>query len=642
MMAKAAASPILQLIHRVVEDPLVQDLPDQNLLQRFHSQHDEAAFHTLLRRHGPMVLDVCRGILGDGPNAEDAFQATFLVLAQKAGSIRKKASLGSWLHGVAYRTALKARAKPAVQQKHEARAPQRQPSEADDLSWREVRQVLHEELGGIPQRYREPLVVCYLEGATQQRAAARLGLAERTLRDRLKRGRELLRVRLVRRGLGPAAMLAVAAWPAVAVAAGVRAVLVDSTVKAAASVAAGAAASAVSAEVAALTQGVLRTMFLRNLKVTVVGVLVPALLLVAGVLIPGLCALPQTSLAEQAAVNQQEPPAPALPDARAPAPKSQTKGSDKILFYRVGRLTLIDPDGKNAKPVSAEGEKSYPLAARLSPDGKNLAIFQIREAAMAQVGTDIVRTPKVSLKLIVQGTDEKGSGTDLGVSCRTCAWSPDGVQIAYTEVLVDGTGKPLAKGRHWVENVKTREKSLLKFPGAHTLLDWSRDGALFLTTDLNFAAAPGKLPTGRLFLMNRDGTQRKVLTREEPGGLGGPFARLSPDGKRVLYVRTIPPRDDNAKPMPELVVLDIENGKASRVADTPLKAFVLGICWSPDGKRIAYTWQERHEGNPDDLIGKETESQLVVCNPDGKNRKTIVTEKARGQWITTLGQVDWR
>src|SRR4029434_8486304 len=105
------------------EDPQVRELPDRDLLQRFHSQQDQAAFHTLLRRHGPMVLDVCRGVLGDGPDAEDAFQATFLVLAQKAGSIRKGASLGSWLHGVAHRTALKAWARSAARHKHEVRAP---------------------------------------------------------------------------------------------------------------------------------------------------------------------------------------------------------------------------------------------------------------------------------------------------------------------------------------------------------------------------------------------------------------------------------------------------------------------------------------------------------------------------------------
>jgi RNA polymerase sigma factor (sigma-70 family) len=282
MMAKTANSPIMQLIRRVVEDPKVRELPDRDLLQRFHAQQNQAAFHTLLRRYGPMVLDVCRGVLGDCSDAEDAFQATFLVLAHKAGSIRKATALGSWLHGVARRTALKARLQSAVRQKHEARATQRQASEADDLSWREVRQVVYEELGGIPERYREALVLCYLEGATQQRAAARLGLAERTVRERLEHGRELLRLRLVRRGLGPAAILTVAAWPTAAVSGAVPAVLVDSTVRAAAVVAAGgAAASVVSPEVAALAQGVLKMMLCSKLNVAAaaLAVAVPCLFL---------------------------------------------------------------------------------------------------------------------------------------------------------------------------------------------------------------------------------------------------------------------------------------------------------------------------------------------------------------------------
>src|SRR5262249_45361336 len=119
VMARAAASPIRQLLRRVVEDPGVRELPDRDLLERFGAHHDEAAFHTLLRRHGPRVLDVCRGVLGNRPDADDASQPPFLVLAQKCGSIRKGSSLGSWLHGVARRTALKARARSAARQKHE-------------------------------------------------------------------------------------------------------------------------------------------------------------------------------------------------------------------------------------------------------------------------------------------------------------------------------------------------------------------------------------------------------------------------------------------------------------------------------------------------------------------------------------------
>src|SRR5579862_7292025 len=165
-MAKAAFNPILQLIRRVVEDERVRQLSDQVLLKQFTEHGDEAAFGTMLYRHGPMVLDVCRSVLNNEADAEDAFQATFLILARKAASIRKTTSVGSWLHGVALRTALKARAKSATREKNEACAPQRQVSDLDDLAWREVQQVLHEELIGLAERYRDPLVAYYLEGKT--------------------------------------------------------------------------------------------------------------------------------------------------------------------------------------------------------------------------------------------------------------------------------------------------------------------------------------------------------------------------------------------------------------------------------------------------------------------------------------------
>src|SRR5262245_6033274 len=106
MMAKAVSSPILQLLRRLVEEEGVRQLSDQHLLQQFREHRDEAAFGTLLRRHGQMVLDVCRGVLSNEADAEEAFQATFLILARKASSIRKTESVGSWLHGVAYRTSL--------------------------------------------------------------------------------------------------------------------------------------------------------------------------------------------------------------------------------------------------------------------------------------------------------------------------------------------------------------------------------------------------------------------------------------------------------------------------------------------------------------------------------------------------------
>jgi cytochrome c peroxidase len=270
-MAQAARKPILQLIRRLLEDESVRQLSDQHLLQQFSDHRDEAAFGTLLRRHGPMVFDVCRGVLSNEADAEDAFQASFLILARKAVSIRKKESVGSWLHGVAYRTALKARAQSATRHKNEARAPARTIAEPDNLTWREAQQILHEELTGLAERYRVPLVACYLEGKTQDQAAAQLRLAKSTLKERLERGRSLLRARLVRRGLGPGAVLLATAWPSATASACLAATLVSSTIKAATLYAAGEVVSGViSANVAALTEGVLSSMSLTKTKIKAV------------------------------------------------------------------------------------------------------------------------------------------------------------------------------------------------------------------------------------------------------------------------------------------------------------------------------------------------------------------------------------
>src|SRR5262249_8569229 len=138
-------------------------------------RRDETDFQVLVSRHGPMVLDVCRAVLGNETDAEDAFQATFLILARKARSIRKATLLASWLHGVAYRMALQARTEFARQRKHESRVVMPQ-AVSEDATWREVQAVVHEELNRLSERYRAPLVLCYLQGLTQDAAADCLGL----------------------------------------------------------------------------------------------------------------------------------------------------------------------------------------------------------------------------------------------------------------------------------------------------------------------------------------------------------------------------------------------------------------------------------------------------------------------------------
>jgi RNA polymerase sigma factor (sigma-70 family) len=235
---------------------------DRLLLERFVTEGDEAAFEVLLARHGPMVLDVCRRVLQDQQTVEDAFQATFLVLIRKAGSIRQSEVLGNWLYGVAYRTAARARVEAAKRRDRESRACVR---EADDplaeMTVRELFAVLDEELNGLPRKYRTPLVLCYLEQRTRDEAAQQSGCSLATLDRRLGRGRALLKARLARRGL----TLALALFPTLlsqaAASRSVPPALASSTLNAAARIAAGGAAtSLVSANAVLLTERVVGDM----------------------------------------------------------------------------------------------------------------------------------------------------------------------------------------------------------------------------------------------------------------------------------------------------------------------------------------------------------------------------------------------
>ena len=179
-------------------------MTDAALLERFVDRDREAsqlAFAELVARHSPMVLRVCQTILHDAHDAEDAFQATFLVLARRAESIRKRASAASWLYGVARRVAMCARLSRSRQWIHERKAAELTRSSADATGWDDQFEVLHDEIARLSDRYRVVIVLCDLEGLTEGQAAVRLGLPVGTVRSRLRRGRERLRGRLLSRGV---------------------------------------------------------------------------------------------------------------------------------------------------------------------------------------------------------------------------------------------------------------------------------------------------------------------------------------------------------------------------------------------------------------------------------------------------------
>jgi RNA polymerase sigma factor (sigma-70 family) len=173
---------------------------DGPLLKRFARGHDEMAFAALVGRHGPMVLAVCRRVLGHEQDAEDAFQATFLVLMRRAGSLRRPALLANWLYGVAYRTACKARLTASRRRRRERRAAPRGTTDSSpDEAAPELNARLNEALCLLPEKYRAPLTLCYLQGKTHQEAARLLGWPAGSMSARLARGRELLREHLADR-----------------------------------------------------------------------------------------------------------------------------------------------------------------------------------------------------------------------------------------------------------------------------------------------------------------------------------------------------------------------------------------------------------------------------------------------------------
>jgi RNA polymerase sigma factor (sigma-70 family) len=269
-MATKQISEVIQHLCRTV---LLRDgagLTDGQLLEDYLSRRDEAALAALVRRHGPMVWGVCRRVLGNYHDAEDAFQATFLVLVRKAASIVPRGMAANWLYGVAHQTALNARATAARRRGRERQVSEMpEPAVAEQDLWRDLQPLLDAELSRLPGKYRAVLVLCDLDGKTRKETARQLGVPEGTVAGRLARARTMLAKRLARRGIALSGGALAAMLSQNVASAGVPNVVVLSTIKAASLFAAGQAATAglVSAKVAALTEGVLRSMSLTKLKI---------------------------------------------------------------------------------------------------------------------------------------------------------------------------------------------------------------------------------------------------------------------------------------------------------------------------------------------------------------------------------------
>jgi RNA polymerase sigma factor (sigma-70 family) len=378
-----------QVILRHIRDLMGPDrdgnLTDGELLQRFVAERDEAVFEILVQRHAGLVYSVCRRVLQNEADIEDVFQATLLVFARKAASIRKYGSLASWLYGVAFRLALKVKAGAARRRAHEREAMvMNQGKPAAECTWDDLRPVLDEELGQLPEKFRAPLILCYLEGKSHVEAAELLGWPIGSMSKRLARGRDLLRRRLVRRGLTFSGVTlgtllldnARAAVPAGLLQCGTRAAFLAATGQAISGI--------VSTHVANLAEGMVHTMFMSKLKIGLgVTLGVMAMALAAGMAYQESANLPNDSPSGSRHT--------AAAASIAATPELAFVPEDTVAFLRIHLQELLSAEGM--------GDLRREMPSRLQglfgkPDLLSVPLGDIRTFTLVFVQGDGTRMPE--------------------------------------------------------------------------------------------------------------------------------------------------------------------------------------------------------------------------------------------------------
>jgi RNA polymerase sigma factor (sigma-70 family) len=664
-------------------------LTDGQLLQRFSAHQNEAAFEVLMRRHAPMVLGVCRRILGNHHDAEDAFQATFLVLARKSASVSPVEMVASWLYGVAYRTARKAKAQAAkmhAREKSVAELPERGQGSPASLSDLEVR--LDQELNRLPDKYRAPLILCELEGRTHKEVAQQLGWPEGTLSVRLMRAKKILANRLMGRNLGPAGGLLSALLCTQAATAHVPLVLVADTAETAVLFAAGQAAPAIPAKVLALADGVLKSMLLTKVKS-----LVAALVLVSFM---GTGAAYSTQLFKAAAEIEGRA---GLPNVVAPA-KEQPRVERPVVAnerLRPGAKEALPP-GAIARIGTVAFRTGLVRGSAMSPDGRSLFINTPKGVHLHDLETGLPlrffptfgKPPGIvdALALSADGTvfaagsrssaslwDVK-SGNQLRLlettSLKNATFSPDGKKLVVdnslrapfgVRVLDVASGKEefrLAEGQESISQIvlTTDGKTLItasqRAPSIHVIDFASKK----LIHSLNVAGAVDPMvavsPDSKsLFVADRrDAGVRKTCvmrfvdlasgqSRAIPDLLKVPVmmtllrptaALYSPDGGTVLVAAT-----------GTCYLIDAASGKATA-------QFKCGIAkefhFTPDGRRLVVlddnvirvwdmtTFQELHPPEaPTEVAGR------VALSPDGKIVASADRRSAIYCWSVATGKL---
>jgi RNA polymerase sigma factor (sigma-70 family) len=520
-MTTGLAAVLLRRVCRFAGTDSTDRLADAELLGRFVARRDEAAFEALVRRHGPMVWGVCRRVLRDAHDAEDAFQAVFLVLVRSASSVRKRQSVSCWLHGVARRLALKARVRAARRRERESRAPQASPADpAAEVTLREAREVLDEELARLPEKYRAPVLLCCLEGLARDEAAGRLGWSAGTLKSRLEEARNLLRTRMARRGLTLSAALAAALLAPASSPAAVSPVLLASACRAAVLLAAGNAA-AVPPRVLTLAEGAARSAAVARLKT--IAVLSLSLTLAAGVGL-AVCRVPAAKapaagVPDGPPLAKQELPTAERPRDALPEGALLRLGSSHFRHGKAIRNAALSPDGKLLATSAynsvivwelANGKRLHRFPCdhglgftcpglTFSPDGRHLGFVHSMDFACVWD----LRTGKESLRF------EGGSR-----GWAYCRFSADGKQFALCN-----------QDRVRYYDLASR-KETHAVPAQH-ISSLSPDARTYVRTDEQKETLLGDTRTGKV-------TLRLKVAAAHNGGENG--VAFTPDGKRLGLV----------------------------------------------------------------------------------------------------------
>jgi RNA polymerase sigma factor (sigma-70 family) len=637
-MATGRSRILLRHIRRWTADQADAALTDRELLWRFGDSRDETAFAALVRRHGRMVLSVCRRVLHQEQDAEDAFQATFVILARKASAPGWQDSIGNWLYQVAYRLAVRARRQATRRQARERKAEDRRGDDPlAEVTLREAQRVLDDELNRLPEKYRVPLVLCCLEGSTQDEAAQQLGWSVATLKRRLQGGRDLLGARLRRRGLTLSALLTGLTLAEGASPAAVSDALLTSTVTAAS-----ASPGVLPAQTSVLVRAMLQSMLLGKVKVVLgaVCILAVAAGLGAALLVP---APPSPEPAEDQAQPAKEPPA-ARTDRfgdRLPAGALQRLGSVRLrhkasvhstTFAAEGRVLITAGDSAVRFWNPATGQEIHHLDGQnciaCSPDGKTLATLKETSLTLWDAATG-EQLRKISL----QGSMPDGR----------LLFAPDGRRIAA----------PVGNDALAVWDINTGREllHLLKQDKPLVCFEFTPDGKGILT-------AVGSR-TEEIVLRRWDSTTGKELNAARiPATERPPWLRplaFSPDGKSIALeeaatAKRVEGETTSVYTEYRLYLADVATGRELRRLDAT-SSVVWSAGFSRDGRQVACqrmdgsvgVW-ETATGQPRFIArgypGNSRPDGIVTSafTPDGKTLATVGESGAIHLWDVALGR----